>query len=86
MSDIYRTYLRYKMLQEMSDEDKRMLALLSEKDSHLIEIKQQLDAIQRQAEANKYSFTTDVLANITGNVITDGAALLLSCLFKRIRP
>ena len=86
MNDVYGLLLRYEIIKNMSDDEKRMLISLSSKDQHLMEIKRQLDAIQRQAEANKYSFRTDLLANITGNVITDSAIYIISQLFKHIRP
>lgn len=87
MSDSALTRLmKYTMLQSMSDEEKSQFILLSQKDERLAEIKVQLDAIQRQAEANRYSFGTDLLANVTGNVITDTAIFVLSTLFKKLRP
>lgn len=84
MNDVYGLLLRYELLRKLSDEDKQLLQLLSSKDQHFIDIKRQLDAIQHQAEMNKYSFATDLLANITGNVITDSAIYILSRLFKHI--
>ena len=81
-----RKLMEYKLLQSMTDEEKNAYLMLSKKDERLAEIKKQLDAIQLQAEKNKYSFSTDLLANVTGNVITDTAIWLFSTLFKRIRP
>ena len=69
----------------LSNEQREMFFALTQKDKHFVEIKEQLNAIQRQAEKNKYSFGTDLLANVTGNVITDSAIYVLSKLFKGIR-
>lgn len=77
--------MEYKMLQSMSDSERESYLLLKQKDERMVEIKKQLDAIQRQAERNKYSFSMDLLANVTGNVITDSAIYVLSQLFKHIR-
>ena len=69
-------------LKSVPDEQRDLLIAFASKDKYLVEIKQQLDAIQQQAERNKYSFGTDLLANITGNVITDSAIWILSKLVK----
>ena len=83
---MYSKLLRLQALKSMTDDEKQLLVALSKKDERMEAIMEQLNAIQRQAEANKYSFRTDLLANITGNVITDSAIYIISQLFKRVRP
>lgn len=40
------------------------------------EIMDALNSINRKLDNNKHSFTSDLLANISGNVITDGVFFL----------
>ena len=76
---------RQKILEKMTDEERFMYLMMTEQERSSRQIRDDLQEIQRGVERNKYSFKTDLFANISGNVITDTAIYLLSLLSKRIK-
>ena len=82
--DAYKEYMRKKILEKMSDEERFMYFMMTEQEKEARNIHMELQNIESLVKKNKYSFSTDLLANITGNVITDSAIYLLSRLFKRL--
>lgn len=89
-NDTYAILARQKVLndlfEKMSDDEKKLFILYSLQKRSTEDIMQRLDDIQSQVERNKYSFTTDLLANVSGNFVADSLIWLGAQLFKRIRP
>lgn len=84
----YRAMMRRHLLEKiydgMSEEEKRAFVQLSMQDRGHREIMTSIDELKKKADSNHHSFTSDLLANIAGNGIFDGAVWLLSRLFKRL--
>lgn len=72
----YRELMRRKLLEQMydnmSDEDKRTLVRLTAQSKDHSEIMSALKQLREKADSNHHSFVSDLLANISGNFITDG--------------
>ena len=83
----YKVLLRRKLLNDiyerMTDEEKHLF-IQSMMQSNSDAVMQKLDTIERQVERNKYSFATDLLANVSGNFVADGLIWIGSRLFKRL--
>ena len=66
MDNAYVLLARYKLLTEMlgkmTDDEKRLFFAICGKNEEMEEINRKLSVLQEQAERNKYSFTTDLLA------------------------
>lgn len=89
----YRGLMRKKLLEDiydrMSNEEKRLFVQLSIQDKDKEEI---LQAIGRQdgkiedvsRRIGKYPFASDLLANVSGNFITDGLTWLGKALFRKL--
>lgn len=85
----YQRYLKMKALSEfwegLSDSDKQMLAnsckISKDENENII---QKLDVIEKKVDKNKYSFATDLGANIAGNAVYEGAVWIIKHLFSRI--
>ena len=84
----YRALMRRKLLEriynDMSEEEKRVFVQLSIQDKDHEEIITALNELKEKANKNHHSFTSDLLANVTGNAIFDGGVYLLSRLIKRL--
>lgn len=84
----YRALARKKLLEElydkMSDEEKRLYIQMSMQDRDHKEIMQALSELKQKAEDNHHPFYSDLLANIAGNGIWDGAIWLLSRLVRKL--
>ena len=80
----YNEYLRRKAFLDfysrLSDKDKCLLAQMSNPVKN--DVMGKLDEIERKVEKNKYSFLTDVGANVLGNALFDIPIWLLSKLFR----
>ena len=72
------------MYDRMSDEEKRLFIQLTMQDKDYREIMQALQELKQKADSNHHSFTSDLVANISGNAIFDGVVYLFSRLFKKI--
>ena len=90
MDNAYVLLARYKLLTEMlgkmTDDEKRLFFTIYGRNDEMEEINRKLSVLQEQAERNKYSFTTDLLANVSGNFISDGVIWVCSQLLKRSTP
>ena len=84
----YRAMMRRHLLEKiydgMSEDEKRAFVQLSMQDRGHREIMTALDELKKKADSNHHLFTSDLLANIAGNGIFDGAVWLLSRLVKRL--
>ena len=85
----YNDFIKAKMLSDMmskmDDGDKQMFAmLLQDIQARHGESMALMKSIESKVDRNKYSFSTDLLANVTGNVITDATILLGKWLFGKI--
>lgn len=72
----YRELMRRKLLEQiydsMSDEERRSLVQLTLQDKNQEQIMSALNDLKQKADGNHHSFVSDLLANISGNFITDG--------------
>lgn len=72
----YRELMRRKLLEQiydsMSDEERRSLVQLTLQDKNQEQIMSALNDLKQKADGNHQSFVSDLLANISGNFITDG--------------
>ena len=84
----YRELMRRKLLEDiydkMSDEEKRAFVQLTIQNKDHTEIMQALQGISRQVDEGKHSFKSDLIANISGNIITDGLIFLGKSLFRKL--
>lgn len=84
----YRALIRRKLLKQaferMTDDDKRLYVQMTMRDQDHSEVMSALEELRHKADDNHHSFTSDLLANITGNAIFDGAIWLGSKLIKRL--
>ena len=66
----------------LSEEDKAVFAQMfyNNPDGNVLS---KLDEIERKVDGNRYSFRTDLGANILGNVITDSAIFIIKKLIGR---
>ena len=85
MNNAVARYYRMKALvdyyESLSDEEKRILFQPQYENENII---QKLDVIERKVDKNKYSFATDLGANIAGNAVYEGAVWLLKKIFPKI--
>ena len=86
MNSAYKELVRRNILAKMSDEERMMYLMMTEQEKSATKIQNELQEIKHDVERNKYSFLQDLGANIAGNAVFDGVVLLVSQLFKRIKP
>ena len=75
-----RCELYKKMYAQLSDEDKRAYMQMQNHEETL----QALQDLRQQVKSSEHSFTDDLLANIAGNAVFDGAVWLLSKVIKKL--
>ena len=84
----YRELMRRQLLErlydKMSDEEKHAFVQLTMQDKDHMEIMSALNDLKQKADNNHHSFTSDLLANVTGNAIFDGAVFVLSKLIRKV--
>ena len=73
---LHRRLLLEKIYDHLSENDKKLFAQMTMQNKSANEIMDALNSINRKLDNNKHSFTSDLLANISGNVITDGVFFL----------
>ena len=82
----YQAFLRRRMLEQMydrlDDKDKQTFMDMTMQGKSDERIMQALNGISKQVDRNRHSFSSDLLANISGNIITDGAFYLLKRLLR----
>ena len=82
----FKAFIRMKKLEEiysrMSDDDKRLYVLMTMQDKSHEEIMKAIEEVKRQADKNHHSFTSDLLANISGNAIFDSLVWIGSKLIR----
>lgn len=80
----YQRYIKLKALadyyESLSDDDKRLLTQSLSENENLLK---KLNVIEEKVDRNKYSFLTDVGANVLGNALFDIPVWLISKLIKR---
>lgn len=82
--ELMRRQLLEQMYDKMSDDERRAFVQLTMQDKDHVEIMSALNDLKQKADSNHHSFTSDLLANVTGNAIFDGAVWLVSKLIKRV--
>ena len=81
---MFRRKLLEQIYYKMSDEEKRTFVQLSMQNKDHKEIMAALNELKQKADGNHHSFTSDLIANISGNAIFDGTVWLLSRLIRRL--
>ena len=85
--DGYRCLMRRKLLHELYDrltpEEKRTFVKLTTEGKDHQEIMTALQELKKTTEANRHSFASDLIANVSGNAIFDGAVWFFSRLMRR---
>lgn len=79
-----RRMLLEKVYYKMSDEEKKTFIQLTMQNKGHAEIMDALDELKHKADGNHHSFRNDLLANISGNAIWDGAVWLLSKIVRKL--
>ena len=78
-----RRKLLYELYDKLTPEEKRLFVQLTIEDRDHKEIMDALQEISRKEEKNHHSFTSDLIANISGNAIFDGVVYAISKLIKK---
>lgn len=75
------------LYQRLDEEGRRELiqVLCSSPETLPSDLSQRLEGIETQLRRNRHSFTQDLLANVTGNAIFDGAVAIGKALLTKIK-
>lgn len=73
-----------RMYESLSDEDKRLYTQLTASERDHSEVMQAIRRVGDKVEFVKHSFASDLLANVSGNAVWDGALWLASRIIKKL--
>lgn len=82
--ELVRKRLFDQMYERLSEEDKRLYAQLSASEKDHSEVMHAIQNVGDKVEKGKHSFASDLLANVSGNAVWDGAVWLASRIFKKL--
>lgn len=83
-SELMRRHLLEKIYGGLSDADQQALAQRAIQDRRYRDMMHAIKDVGEKVERNRHSFVSDLLANISGNVITDGFLRVASRLFQKL--